>query len=112
MNISKNICLLAFAIALTLLANISEGIISFFLKSYIQIYIKSLIFFHNLAKDRVTIGRVEISSVSTRIDQLYNAPKGSINGGTMVFLRARGHYSTPSKNKIFIGPVKKIYKYI
>lgn len=54
----------------------------------------------------MTLDRVEIYGVSTRIDKFNDQAKGSINGGTMIFLRAKGHNVTPSKNKIFVGPVK------
>jgi hypothetical protein len=52
----------------------------------------------------MTTDRVEIFSISTRIDVIDYLPEGSIKGGTVLFIRAIGHNMTPSKNKITIGP--------
>lgn len=56
----------------------------------------------------MTLDMVEIHSVSTRIDILDYAPKGSIKGGTMIYLKAYGHNITPSKNRINVGPVNHL----
>jgi len=52
----------------------------------------------------MTTDRVEVLSVSTRIDLLNFSPEGSIFGGTLVYVRAQGHNIIPSKNHINIGP--------
>jgi hypothetical protein len=52
----------------------------------------------------MTTDRVEIWSVSTKINEVDYEPRGSIVGGTNVYIRATGHNITPSKNSINIGP--------
>jgi hypothetical protein len=52
----------------------------------------------------MTTDRVEILSVSTKINEIDYSPQGSIVGGTNVYIRAKGHNIMPSKNSINIGP--------
>lgn len=77
--------------------------ISLFL-AYFLLYIHQVISKGNTNPSGMTLDMVEIHSVSTRIDILDYAPKGSIKGGTMIYLKAYGHNITPSKNRINVGP--------
>lgn len=56
----------------------------------------------------MTLDRVEIHSVSTRIKLIDYEPRGSIFGGTLIFIKAKGHSTTSSNNSIKVGPVKTI----
>lgn len=60
-----------------------------------------------LAKENpngMTLDRVEILSISTRIDLLDYKPQGSIKGGTIIYLKALGFNNAPSENLINVGP--------
>jgi hypothetical protein len=71
------------------------------------IFLISLLFISAQSKKNLngmSTDRVEILSVSTRINEINYAPYGSIVGGTNVYIRAKGHNIMPSKNTINIGP--------
>ncbi len=54
--------------------------------------------------DHIRLDDVTIYSVSTNIEQLNFKTKGSIYGGTFIFLKAVGLDPTPSNNAVNIGP--------
>lgn len=60
----------------------------------------------------MTLDSVEILSVSTRIMKENFEAKGSINGGTLIYIKAKGHSNTPSMNSVKVGPVRKFNLYI
>lgn len=56
----------------------------------------------------MTLDRVEILSVSTRIKLNDYEARGSITGGTLLFIKAKGQSQTPSMNSILVGSVQLI----
>ncbi len=54
--------------------------------------------------DHIRLDDVIIYSVSTNIEKLNYTPKGSILGGTFIYLKAIGLDPTPSNNSVKIGP--------